>query len=286
MKIKKRIAIRYYKTKFKLLGVISSKKAAASAFKLFCTPHSGKPFRAVPTIFEKAKSISIAIENNLVLRGWTWQPEKEIDNQKKVLILHGFDSYSYKFEKYIRPLKREGFTILAFDAPGHGISDGKTINSLQYKKAILAIEKSFGSFYGIMAHSIGALAASLASEDLPNLKKLVLIAPATEITRPIDSFSKFVALSDKVKQKMYNLIIRLAEKPVSYFDVRRAVQQISIPTLWLHDKEDAVCPYEDIVPVQNMVLPHIKFHITEGLGHSNIYRDANTVKTIVHFLAN
>jgi hypothetical protein len=145
----------------------------------------------------------------------------------------------------------------------------------------LAIENST-----FIVDNVSRLGSKFKVEDLPNLKKLVLIAPATEITRPIDSFSKFVALSDKVKQKMYNLIIRLAEKPVSYFDVRRAVQQISIPTLWLHDKEDTICPYEDIIPVQNMVLPHIKFHITEGLGHSNIYRDANTVKTIVHFLAN
>jgi len=286
MKLTKKIALRYYKTKFKLLGLFAPRKAARSAFKLFCTPFSGKPERPMPLIFEKGEHISVDIEGDLTLRGWKWQPETTPPTDKKILILHGFDSYSYRFEKYIRPLKKEGFTIMAFDAPGHGISDGKTINSLQYKNAILRIEKTFGSFYGIMAHSVGGLAASLASEHLPNLKKLVLIAPAVEITRPIDSFSKMVSLPERVKERMYKLIIKLGKLPVSYFDARRAIEQISIPTLWLHDEEDAICPYKDVLPVQALKLPHVTFHITKGLGHSNIYRDGQTVKTIVNFFAN
>ncbi len=284
MKLTKKIALRYYKTKFKLLGLFLPKKAARSAFKLFCTPFSGKPERVMPLIFEKAEQISIEIDGNLTLRGWRWQPEADVASGKKVLILHGFDSYSYRFEKYIRPLRKEGFTVMAFDAPGHGISDGKTINSLQYKNAILAIEKHFGTFYGIMAHSVGGLAASLASEHLPNLKKLVLIAPAVEITRPIDNFAKLVSLPKRVQERMYKLIIKLAKLPVSYFDARRAIEQVTVPTLWLHDEEDAICPYKDVLPIQQLALPHVTFHITKGLGHSNIYRDPNTVKTIVGFM--
>jgi alpha-beta hydrolase superfamily lysophospholipase len=283
MKLTKRIALRYYKTKFKLLALFAPRKAARSAFKLFCTPQSGKPDRVQPLIFEKADKISVAIDGNLTLRGWLWKSDAMQQPEKKILILHGFDSYSYRFEKYIRPLRKEGFTIMAFDAPGHGTSDGKTINSLQYKNAILKIEESFGSLYGIMAHSIGGLASSLASEFLPNLKKLVLIAPAVEITGPIENFAKFVSLPNSVKNRMYKLIIKIGKLPVSYFDTRRAIEQVTVPTLWLHDEEDAVCPIDDVRPVQELGLPHVTFRITKGLGHSNIYRDPETVKAIVNF---
>ncbi|MFP5042809.1 alpha/beta hydrolase [Parasediminibacterium sp. JCM 36343] len=281
MKLGKRIALRYYKTKFRLLGMVSPKEAAKRAFELFCTPYSGKPQRLEPGIFAKGEKITVKTEGGLILRGWRWQPEKPTG--KTILILHGFDSCSYKFEKYIRPLKKEGYTVLAFDAPGHGLSDGKTINSLQYKKSILAVDKKFGPLYGIMAHSIGGLAASLASEKLPRLDKLVLIAPPVEITRSIDAFSKMLSLSKVVKKSLYKFVVKLGQRPVSYYNAGRAIQQITTPTLWVHDEEDKVCPYDEVKTIQELNLPHVSFYITKGLGHSNIYREPETVKTIVDF---
>ena len=286
MKIAKRIALQYYKIKFSLLELFVPEKAVEAAFKLFCTPYSGKPKRTVPLIFEKASSIQIQTAGNILLRGWNWQPEEKISNGKKILILHGFDSCAYKFEKYIRPLKKEGFSIYAFDAPGHGISDGKTINSLQYKNAILRIEETFGPFYGIMAHSIGGLAVSLATEKIPHLNKLVLIAPAIEITRPIEGFASMVGLSKKLKDLFYEHIIKIGKYPISYYDSRIAMKNVTIDTLWLHDKEDKICPFDDIELFMNSKPKHIRFYITNGLGHSNIYREASTIKEIVQFFIN
>lgn len=61
--------------------------------------------------------------------------------------------------------------------PRHGISDGKRINALIYRDCILAIENQFGPLYGMIAHSLGGLAASLAIEKMENTpwRKLVLI---------------------------------------------------------------------------------------------------------------
>ena len=283
MKIKKRIALQYYKLKFFLLGLLVPKKTSRIAFELFCTPYSGKPKRTVPSIFEHTETIELLTEGNIVLRGWCWKPEEELSNGKKILILHGFDSCAYKFEKYIRPLKKEGFMVYAFDAPGHGISDGKTINSLQYKNAILKMEEKFGEFYGMMAHSIAGLAVSLATEKLTNLQKLVLIAPAVEITRPIESFARMVGLSKKLKELFYGHIIAIGGYPISYYDSRIAMKKSSIETLWLHDKKDNICPFEDVEPLLNSKPEHITFYITNGLGHCNIYRETSTIKKIVNF---
>ena len=74
--------------------MFAPRKAARSAFKLFCTPYSGKPERPMPLIFEKTEHISVDIEGGLTLRGWHWQPEADVASDKKILILHGFDSYS------------------------------------------------------------------------------------------------------------------------------------------------------------------------------------------------
>ena len=91
------------------------------------------------------------------------------------MIVHGFRSYSYKFEKYILALKKEGFEVVAFDAPAHGTSDGKLINAYIYKQSLDHIEKAHGPFYGIMGHSLGGLAASLAFEGFSGRENIPLI---------------------------------------------------------------------------------------------------------------
>lgn len=282
MKLAQRLALGYYKLKFSLLSLISDRKAAESVFRLFCTPYSGKPKRKVPSVFEKAGKISFQF-NDLKWNGWKWAPENS--NGKKILIVHGFDSCSYRFDRYIVPLNREGFEVVAFDAQGHGTSEGKKINALVYSQAILKMDELFGSFYGIMAHSLGGLATALAFEQLPKQeeRKLVLIAPTTETHTAIDNFFKVIPVNEKVKAAFNKLIEEVGQKPVEYYSVSRAVRNIKAPVLWIHDEEDKVCPYCDTLPVQGLKLPHVEFFITKGLGHSGIYRQNNVFKKIVAF---
>lgn len=281
LKLTQRIAIGYYKSKIKTISILSKRKAAEKAFKLFCTPYSGKPKRKAPAIFHAGKKITVEI-NKLTIRGWEWLPEKY--TTKSVLIVHGFDSCSYKFDKYIKLLLQEGFRVLAFDAPGHGISDGKTANALLLKDTILKIEEKFGPLHSIIAHSMGGIAATLATEALTTIKRLVLIAPATETPRAIDNFFKFVPLGENIKQELINYIVELAAQPLSYFSVVRSVQHHTTPTLWLHDEDDWICPYEDILPAKKLNLSHVEFYITKGLGHSKIYRNEKVSKRIITFL--
>jgi alpha-beta hydrolase superfamily lysophospholipase len=282
MKLAQRLAISYYKAKFKFLSVFSNRKAAESVFYLFCKPYSGKPKRKAPPIFSKAKVLTFDFEG-VNLHGWRWKPEQP--NGKKILIVHGFDSCSYRFDRYVVPLTKQGFEVIAFDAPAHGLSEGNRINALQYSKAIMAIDKEFGWFYGIMAHSLGGLATALAFEQLPEQesRKLVLIAPTTETSTAIDNFFTFMPVSKKVQSEFHKVIEEVGQLPVSYYSVSRAVENIKAPVLWIHDEEDKVCPYCDTIPVQQKKFAHVEFFITKGLGHSGIYRQNNVFKKIIDF---
>lgn len=284
MKLAQRLLLSYYKTKLRTIGILSPRKAAEAAFQLFCTPFSRKKKRKEPPVFHKAEKLSFESEGS-VIRGFRWNAEHA--NGKTILICHGFSSYAYKFEKYISPLKKEGFTVLAFDAPAHGNSEGKLINASIYMKAILQIEKQFGPIYGIMGHSLGGLAASLAFEQFRENqnRKLVLVAPATETQRALDNFFTIIPLDEKVKQAFEQLLRELADKPVSYYSVSRVVKNIQSNVLWVHDKQDTICPFEDVKPVLSLNLPHVKFLITEELGHSKVYKDNKVCSEIVHFFS-
>ena len=284
MKLAQRLLIGYYKTKLKTIGILSPRKAAEAAFQLFCTPFSRKKKRKEPPIFHKAEKLSFKMDGS-VIRGFRWKAEHP--NGKTILICHGFSSYAYKFEKYVSPLKKEGFDVLAFDAPAHGNSDGKLINAAIYKKAILETEKQFGPVYGIMGHSLGGLAASLAFEELSNNqnRKLVLVAPATETQRALDNFFAIIPVDEKVKQAFEQMIREMANKPVSYYSVSRVVKNIRSGVFWIHDRHDTICPFEDVKPVLSLNLPHVKFLITEEMGHSKVYKDNKVCSEIVHFFS-
>ncbi len=284
MKLAQRLLISYYKTKLRTIGILLPRKAAEAAFELFCTPFSQKKKRKEPPVFHKAEKLSFDLEGS-VIRGFRWRSEHP--NGKTILICHGFSSYAYKFEKYIAPLKKEGFTVLAFDAPAHGSSEGKLINAAIYKKAILEIENRFGPLYGIMGHSLGGLAASLAFEDFSDNqnRKLVLVAPATETQRALDNFFTMIPVEEKVKEAFEQMLRDIADKPVSYYSVSRVVKNISANVLWIHDKQDTICPFEDVKPVISLKLPHVTFLITEELGHSKVYKDNKICSEIVHFFS-
>jgi alpha-beta hydrolase superfamily lysophospholipase len=264
--------------------MLSPRKAAEAAYELFCTPYGRSKKLKEPPLFHKAEKISFFHENNKI-NGFRWLPEHP--NGKKVLIIHGFRSYSYKFEKYITPLRKEGFEVIAFDAPAHGISGGSKINALIYKRMLLEADAKFGPFFGWIGHSLGGLAASLAFEELKNkeTKKLVLIAPATETEHAIQGFFSLLKVDDQVQQAFRQLLREITGKDVSYFSVRRMVNENIVPVLWVHDRQDTICPFEDVKPVIDKKLQHIQFLITEQLGHSKVYKDNKVCKEIIGFLS-
>lgn len=281
MKLTQRMLIGYYRTKFRTIGMISPKKAASLAFNLFCTPLKSGKEPKIPAIFTKAEKISVKYKN-LTVRGYRWKAEA---NAPKVLIAHGFSSYAYKFEKYIVALQKKGFEVLAFDAPAHGSSDGERINALIYRDCILQVEKKWGALYAIIGHSLGGFAASLAMEKISGHadRKLVLIAPATETKTAITQFTEMMKLSESVQLALIAQIEKLANEPLTYFSTVRAVKTAQTPTLWIHDTEDKICPYEDTKPIRINKPKQVQFITTEGLGHNKIYRDPKIVKAIIDF---
>lgn len=283
MKISQRLIFSYYRSKVNLIALLSPKKAAKAAFKIFCTPYTRRKKYVAPPIFVKAEKLSFKIFE-FKIHCFRWKPE--ISSGHKILICHGFDSLSYRFEMYITLLLQEGFEVLAFDAPAHGLSSGTQITLPLYCDTVLEMHKRFGPIDGIIAHSLGGLGAGLALEKIEDHKnkRFVLIAPATESWRAIHTFFNHIKVSNSVKEEFEKLIVGLAGYPSSWYSVSRIMEQITTPTLWVHDKEDTITPFDDMKHMLEKNLPHIEFEITQGLGHS-VYRDNKIAKRVASYLA-
>ena len=280
MKLSQRLALNYYRTKFKLLSTISKKKAAEKAFELFCTPQR-KHIRPLPKIFEQAEKLQLKLDGSM-MQGWRWNHPAE----RKLLILHGYESSVTNFDRYVRPFIKKGYEVLAFDAPAHGRSGGKKITAPLYKMMIQEIHKQFGPVQSYIAHSFGGLAVSLALEEISHTSdyRLVLIAPATETTTAVDSFFKFLKLDPTVRIEFEKVIIKKAGVSSDWYSIKRAMKHIRAKVLWIQDEDDDITPMSDVLKVKAENYPNIEFVITTGLGHRRIYRDNKVVKIIVDFL--
>ena len=277
--MRRQLALSYIRTKFKLLSALSKKKAATKAFQLFCTPQYRNK-KKLPQVFEKAEKINFLLDGNEI-QGYRWNHPAD----KKLLILHGYESSVINFERYIKPLAKTGFEVLAFDAPAHGRSSGKQINAVAYKNFILHINNEYGPIRNFITHSFGGLALSLALEEMEHDEKtkIVFIAPAAETTTAVNSFFKFLQLDKEVRKEFDQIICAMSGYPPEWFSIRRIAKNIKARVLWLQDKDDLMTPLSDVEPIIVENYPNFQFIISEGLGHRRIYRDNNSFRSILKF---
>lgn len=251
------------------------------AFKIFCTPYR-KPSAYKPPVFEKSEEFDIQV-NGERIHGYCWKTNV---NGPIALIVHGFESRAYNFDRYVTPLIKNGYQVYAMDAKAHGKSKGKTITVPEYVEMIHQLEKNIGSIEAFLAHSFGGLATAMFQDEYNNPSaRLVLIAPATETTSALELFCRFFRLGKAVKDSIYRLILDKSGKEASYLSIKRVIPTISNPVLWIHDRDDDITPLSDVTPLLDANLPHVEFMITEGLGHRKIYKENAVVKRAIAFLS-
>ena len=281
MKFAQKVALRYIRTKFKLLSSISKKKAAEKAFMLFCTPQF-RNVKELPPVFKEGEKLHFKFQQYSIT-GYRWNKGAS----KTAMIVHGFESSAVNFDRYVNALVKKGYEVLAFDAPAHGRSSGRQINALIYRDFIKYIHHKYGPVQTFIAHSFGGLATMMALAEIKHDAhyKVVLIAPATETSTALDHFFKFIQLDDAaVREEFEKIIFQMSGQPVAWFSIRSPLQKVKAKILWLHDEEDKITPLKDVYQVRKESHPHIRFVITKGLGHRRIYRDVEVGKTITEFI--
>jgi pimeloyl-ACP methyl ester carboxylesterase len=281
MKLKQRLALGLINRKIKFYAAFSKKKAAKEAFKFLCTPLAPEQ-RDTPLIYRQGKPAKFMIDGYKI-RGHKWNHPKD----NRVLIIHGFSSASYKFDKYVISLINKGYEVIAFDALAHGKSEGKTVNILQYRDMIKKAIYKFGPINKFIAHSFGGLALCLALEDIEHDENtnVVLLSPATETSTAIDYAFAMINLKDRrIRNEVDNLIFDLSGNSPEWFSIKRAMPNIKANILWIHDEDDHVTPIKDVVKVQEKKFPNIEFMFTNGLGHNNIYHDPKVKDAVTNFL--
>lgn len=281
MNVQKNLAFALIRTKLNALSLLSRRKAGEEAFRLFITPP--KRSTRVSPLFAASESLEFPLNGHMV-RGY----RVNHPSQKKVLLLHGFSSSVHSFDRYVSPLVEQGYEVLAFNAPAHGNSEGKTVHAMLYAEMIREVMERYGPVQSFIAHSFGGLSVCLALEQVDHGPdtRIVLIAPATETTTAINSAFKLIGLKNpKIREDMENIIFSMSGQKAEWFSVSRAIRKLQAQVLWVHDEDDDITPLSDTAPTREAKQPNIAFRITRGLGHHQVYRHPDVVREVVDFLS-
>ena len=250
------------------------------AFEIFATPFR-RTKKKEPPVFQQADRLFVQVEGKRVAI-YRWNK----GGIRKVMIIHGFESSARNFDRYISPLIKKGYEVIAADAPAHGTSEGTQITLPVYVKTISTVYQELGPVHSFMAHSFGGLALTHFIEQIPHDDqfRLALIAPATETTTAIKSLYKMLQMDEKVQECFEELILERSGVASTHFSIPRALEHIHASVLWIHDEDDDVTPLKDVKPLIKKAPANVEFMLTKELGHRKIYRENKVVKKVIEFL--
>lgn len=200
-----------------------------------------------------------------------------------VVLVHGWGGRGMQLRSFVEPLVRRGYRVVLFDGPGHGASRTARSSLPEVAAATRAVLEATGHVHAIIAHSMGAPAALLATEAGPRPKRLALLAPPATVTDVTARFARFLGLPDPVRLGLERALERRFLRPMSDLESLPIVRGRAEPVLVVHDREDREVPFEDGASLAHAArVGHL--HVTSGLGHNRILRDESVVDTVVDFV--
>lgn len=199
-----------------------------------------------------------------------------------VVLVHGWNGRGTQLGAFVEPLRRRGYRVVAFDAPGHGRTAGHSATLTSFADAILAVSRAVGPVHAVIGHSAGAFAAMLAQMAGLEAGRLVLMAPPNGPHEWVDELSVQLGLSSDVKQR---IIDRVEDFMARWPSIRgpELARSMDVPMLVCHDQDDPHVPWETARTIAESA-PQSALVTTHGLGHHRILRDADVVDRVVDFV--
>ncbi len=260
-----------------LINSISKKIGGKHAFYLFCYPFKAKLTKKQQAFLDTAHRFKLDVDKKQI-QCYRWG-----NGPKNLLFVHGWQSHSYRWKKYIESLSPDEFTIYAIDAPGHGNSDGKISNVPLFEKAIQAISIHIGELHSIVSHSIGSFSALYFVDQNPNRqpKKLVTLASPNSIEDFLDYYFKKLKLTNRTIRNFKSYFNQYTNKETSYFTLANVIKSNKADGLIIHDEGDKTLTV-DYSKNLHMLWPKSKLVITQGFGHK--LRDLSIVNMVGEFV--
>jgi len=264
---------------------VSEELGTRLAERLFTSPRRHERPARERAILESARRFTIECElrsprwagARVPVVAWRW------GHGPAVLLVHGWEGRGSQLAAMVPAFVEAGFSVVTFDAPGHGDSPGSRLYLTDHADCIADVAAHVGPLHAIVAHSFGAAAALLAhARHGVAAPRTVMLSPNVIIDDAVERFAKVVALDDDDRRALED---HMGAATGIGFDTLRLEHLVGERTgalLVIHDREDREVPFEHGVRLVE-AWRDATIRPTEGLGHRRILRDDQVIGELVAF---
>jgi pimeloyl-ACP methyl ester carboxylesterase len=255
------------------------------ALEVWCTPPDMKSSLRMPPGVSSGEPLEATWDGHRI-QGESWGAGPA------VYLVHGWGGCRAHLGVFIKPLVATGHKVIAFDLPSHNDSDhgalarGRT-TIVECAEAVQAVIHAHGPARAIVAHSLGAKAAALATAAGAPAERLVFLAPMGDFSLYLDMFADRHGFGPRIRRGLHRRLDQRLGMPLYETDIPVVAARTGKPPLLLvHDPDDPDSPYEtserivDVWPGANLVT-------TRGLGrlaHYRILRHRPAIDAALEFI--
>jgi pimeloyl-ACP methyl ester carboxylesterase len=261
----------------KLLSHAAPDTASRVAADLFMKPRRYAAPERERALMEGATPFDVATSDGRI-QAWRW------GEGPAVILVHGWEGRGSQLAPLAQPLASRGLSIVTFDAPGHGASDGTRSSLPQFLAALQAVAGSTGELQGIAAHSFGCAAATLALREGLEARRVVYFAPPIDPSDYTGRFGEALGLTDAVVDRMRFRIEQRFRRKWSDYSLAALAPAMTARLLVVHDTTDRETYWSEGAALAE-AWPGARMITTQGLGHRRILRDPELLEKAAGFMA-
>ncbi|GAB2452289.1 alpha/beta fold hydrolase [Streptomyces incanus] len=265
------------------LSRVSGRLAGAGTFALFHMPFSRSKARP-----SERELLGTAQVGRVRAGGKSAVTYQWGDGERPVLLVHGWQSRGSRFADFVPGLLDRGYSVVTFDAPGHGDASGRSTTILEYRDIVTGLHDRYGEFEGLVAHSMGVVGSFFALTHGVRVKRIVTISGVCDFDYLIEEFSSALRLRPRLEARLREQIEKKLFPGLpadrTPFSLVHATEDVRAPLLVLHDEGDTRIGVGQGRRIAEAFGGRARLITTTGLGHRRILGDSETVRTVLEFV--
>ena len=201
-----------------------------------------------------------------------------------VLLVHGWQDDSSLWSPLIDELARRERSLVVFDLPAHGISEGDWGLGSEGTDGVLAVAEALGPIDAVVAHSFGASCAALA------MTEGLAVSTAAFIGTPLGAGGNRW-LRNAERRGVAREVAEAAQRVYddnqgpdrASYSGRTVVRALDVDLLLVHSTDDERYPYSDAEEVAPLCRRAELFPV-HGLSHRRSARAPEVVARVADFV--